>query len=57
MTVEGPGTGDGFAKFCNGESDSSGASRAMKEEEIAVCEQKPASTSSSSRSLSTASPS
>jgi phosphate transport system substrate-binding protein len=39
MTVEGPGTGDGFAKFCNGESDSSGASRAMKEEEIAVCEQ------------------
>jgi phosphate transport system substrate-binding protein len=38
MTVEGPGTGDGFAKFCNGESDSSGASRAMKEEEIAVCE-------------------
>jgi phosphate transport system substrate-binding protein len=39
MTVEGPGTGDGFAKFCNGESDSSGASRAMKEEEIAVCEE------------------
>ena len=39
MTVEGPGTGDGFAKFCNGESDSSGASRAMQAEEIEVCEQ------------------
>jgi phosphate transport system substrate-binding protein len=39
MTVEGPGTGDGFAKFCNGESDSSGASRAMKAEEIEICEE------------------
>jgi phosphate transport system substrate-binding protein len=39
MTVEGPGTGDGFAKFCNGESDSSGASRAMRAEEIEICEQ------------------
>ncbi len=39
MTVEGPGTGDGFAKFCNGESDSSGASRAMKAEEIEICDE------------------
>jgi phosphate transport system substrate-binding protein len=38
ITVEGPGTGDGFAKFCNGEADGTGASRAIKEEEIATCE-------------------
>ena len=38
ITVEGPGTGDGFAKFCNGESDVSDASRAIKDEEIANCE-------------------
>ena len=30
ITVEGPGTGDGFAKFCNGESDISDASRPIK---------------------------
>ncbi len=38
ITVEGPGTGDGFAKFCAGETDISDASRAIKEEEIADCE-------------------
>jgi phosphate transport system substrate-binding protein len=38
ITVEGPGTGDGFAKFCNGETDISDASRAISEEEIANCE-------------------
>ncbi|MEP7082660.1 MAG: substrate-binding domain-containing protein [Chloroflexota bacterium] len=37
-TVEGPGTGDGFALFCNGETDISDASRAISEEEIAECE-------------------
>jgi ABC-type phosphate transport system substrate-binding protein len=36
-TVEGPGTGDGFAKFCNGETDISDASRKINEEEIATC--------------------
>jgi phosphate transport system substrate-binding protein len=38
VTVEGPGTGDGFAKFCAGETDISDASRAISEEEIADCE-------------------
>ncbi len=38
VTVEGPGTGDGFAKFCAGETDISDASRAIKEEEAADCE-------------------
>jgi phosphate transport system substrate-binding protein len=36
-TVEGPGTGDGFAIFCNGETDISDASRAISEEEMAAC--------------------
>jgi phosphate transport system substrate-binding protein len=36
-TVEGPGTGDGFAKFCAGEGDITGASRAIKDEEAAIC--------------------
>jgi len=36
-TVEGPGTGDGFALFCAGETDVSDASRAISEEEIALC--------------------
>jgi phosphate transport system substrate-binding protein len=39
ITVEGPGTGDGFELFCNGESDVSDASRPIEEEEIAACEQ------------------
>ena len=37
FTVEGPGTGDGFAIFCNGETDISDASRAIGEEEVAAC--------------------
>ncbi len=36
--VDGPGTGDGFALFCNDETDISDASRAIKDEEIASCE-------------------
>ena len=39
ITVEGPGTGDGFALFCNGETDVSDASRPIDpEEEIPACE-------------------
>ncbi len=38
ISVEGPGTGDGFAKFCNGETDISDASRPIKDAEIATCE-------------------
>jgi ABC-type phosphate transport system substrate-binding protein len=37
-TVEGPGTGDGFAKFCAGESDISDASRPISDDEIAECD-------------------
>jgi phosphate transport system substrate-binding protein len=37
-SVDGPGTGDGFALFCAGETDISDASRAINEEEIAACE-------------------
>jgi len=36
-TIEGPGTGDGFARFCNGETDISDASRAIKDEEAEKC--------------------
>jgi phosphate transport system substrate-binding protein len=36
-TVEGPGTGDGFALFCNGETDISDASRAISDEEAEAC--------------------
>ena len=35
--VAGPGTGDGFAKFCKGETDISDASRAIKDEEAQAC--------------------
>ena len=38
-SVDGPGTGDGFALFCAGEIDVADASRAIKEEEAAVCEE------------------
>lgn len=38
-TVEGPGTGDGFALFCAGETDVQDASRAIDEEEVAACEE------------------
>jgi phosphate transport system substrate-binding protein len=37
-TVEGPGTGDGFKRFCAGETDISDASRTIKDEEAAICE-------------------
>ena len=37
VTVEGPGTGDGFEKFCAGEADITGASRAIKDEESQSC--------------------
>jgi phosphate transport system substrate-binding protein len=39
LSVDGPGTGDGFALFCDGETDISDASRPITEEEIAVCEE------------------
>lgn len=40
VTVDGPGTGDGFKLFCDGETDISDASRPIKEEEAAACEDK-----------------
>lgn len=39
ISVNGPGTTDGFALFCNGETDISDASRAIKEEEITACKE------------------
>ena len=38
VTVGQSGTGGGFQKFCNGETDISNASRPIDEEEIAACE-------------------
>ncbi len=38
ISVDGPGTGDGFQLFCNGETDISDASRPIKDEELAACE-------------------
>jgi len=37
ITVEGPGTGDGFELFCGGETDISDASRPIEEEEAKAC--------------------
>lgn len=37
IQVEGPGTGDGFAKFCAGETDISDASRPIKADEAEIC--------------------
>jgi phosphate transport system substrate-binding protein len=37
ITVDGPGTGDGFKLFCKGETDISDASRKIKEEEAKTC--------------------
>jgi phosphate transport system substrate-binding protein len=37
VTVEGPGTGDGFEIFCGGSADVTGASRPIKDEEAAAC--------------------
>jgi phosphate transport system substrate-binding protein len=39
VSGEGPGTGDGFQKFCAGEADISDASRPISDEEIALCEE------------------
>jgi phosphate transport system substrate-binding protein len=38
ISVDGPGTSDGFVVFCNGETDVSDASRAITEEELATCQ-------------------
>jgi phosphate transport system substrate-binding protein len=37
IAVDGPGTTDGFVKFCNGETDINDASRQIKDEEIDAC--------------------
>jgi phosphate transport system substrate-binding protein len=37
IAVDGPGTGDGFELFCNGEIEITDASRAIDEEEVAAC--------------------
>jgi len=37
ITVQGPGTGDGFAQFCAGETDISDASRPIKSAEVETC--------------------
>lgn len=37
VSVNGPGTGDGFQLFCTGETDISDASRPIKDEEAALC--------------------
>ena len=39
VAVDGPGTGDGFELFCQGETDISDASRAIADEEVAACEE------------------
>lgn len=39
VDVDGPGTGDGFVLFCEGGADVTGASRVIKDEEIAACEE------------------
>ena len=38
VTVEGPGTGDGFEAFCAGEADITDASSPIKAEEVEACE-------------------
>jgi phosphate transport system substrate-binding protein len=38
VTVEGPGTSDGFEKFCAGDADINDASRPIDEDEIKACE-------------------
>ncbi|MFN2490583.1 MAG: phosphate ABC transporter substrate-binding protein PstS family protein [Actinomycetota bacterium] len=37
ISVDGPGTSDGFELFCNGETDISDASRAIEQEEVDAC--------------------
>ncbi len=38
IAVDGPGTGDGFELFCNGETDINDASSKIKDEQIEACE-------------------
>jgi phosphate transport system substrate-binding protein len=38
ISVAGPGTGDGFELFCNGETDVSDASRPIADDEVEACE-------------------
>lgn len=38
ITVDGPGTGDGFELFCGGDTDISDASRPIDDEEVAACD-------------------
>jgi phosphate transport system substrate-binding protein len=40
VTVDFSGTGGGFERFCNGETDLSNASRPIKDEEAAICAEK-----------------
>jgi phosphate transport system substrate-binding protein len=40
VDVKGPGTGDGFQAFCNGDIDISDASRPINDEEVAACQAK-----------------
>ena len=53
ISVDGPGTGDGFKLFCAGETDISDASRAIKDAETGPLCRPRASTTWSSRSRST----
>ncbi len=39
ISVDGPGTGDGFELFCQGETDINDASSKIKDEQIAACEE------------------
>jgi phosphate transport system substrate-binding protein len=39
VSVDGPGTGDGFELFCQGETDINDASSKIKDEQIAACEE------------------
>jgi len=39
ISVDGPGTGDGFELFCQGEIDISDASRPIEQEEVAACKE------------------
>lgn len=39
VSVDGPGTGDGFELFCAGDIEIADASRAISEEEVAACEE------------------
>ena len=39
ISVDGPGTGDGFELFCNGETDINDASSKIKQEQIDACEE------------------